>query len=269
MNLHEPNTTLFSVEAGNSEGMPVLFIHGFPFSHEMWLGQMETVSRSYRAIAYDVRGHGRSPVDTGQYMVEGHVEDLVTLLDELSISTCVIVGLSMGGYIALRALEKYPERFNAAVLCHTRSEADTNEGKLKRYQGMTAVRRDGSSAFAETMVKVLFTPESLRTCPKEVDAIRATIASTPPLSIAGTLIALGARTDTTASLSRITVPTLILAGEFDPLAPPAASQAMHERITGSELSIVPGSAHMSNLENPEFFNEKLLQFLKRVHKTRR
>ncbi|MDH4069175.1 MAG: alpha/beta hydrolase [Ignavibacteria bacterium] len=259
-----PRTTLFAVDAGDTGALPVLFIHGFPFSHEMWLGQMEMVSRSYRAIAYDVRGHGKSPVDTGQYMIEGHVEDLVILLDELSVQRCVVVGLSMGGYIALRAMEKYPERFMAAALCHTRSDADTNEGKLKRYQGVTAVRRDGSSAFAETFVNLLFTPESLRTCPSEVKAIRATIASTPPLSIAGTLIALAARTDTTASLARITVPTLIMTGEFDALTPPAASQAMHVRISGSEIAIIPGAAHMSNLENPEFFNEQLLQFLKRV-----
>jgi pimeloyl-ACP methyl ester carboxylesterase len=94
--------------------------------------------------------------------------------------------------------------------------------------------------------------------------IQQIISTTPPLSIAGNLLALAARTDTTASLAAIKLPTLILVGEFDTTTPPAASQAMHERITGSELYLVPQAAHMSNLENPDFFNEKLLYFLKRV-----
>jgi len=255
-------TSLFSLERGKREGISVVFIHGFPFSHEMWEVQLEAVSRSYHAVAYDVRGHGRSEVGDGQYMIEGHVEDLKELLDQLSLPRCVVVGLSMGGYIALRAREKYPDRFSGIVLCDTRSEADPNEGKLKRYAGAVAVKQHGSAPFAEGFLPGLFAPENLRRCQKEVDLVRKMISATPPLSIAGTLIALAARTDTTASLSSIGIPTLIMVGEFDALTPPAASQAMHERIPGSALHVVPGAGHMSNLENPEFFNETLLQFLK-------
>jgi pimeloyl-ACP methyl ester carboxylesterase len=218
----------------------------------------------YRAIAYDIRGHGESDIGDGQFMIEGHVEDLFALLDHLQIQKTVIVGLSMGGYIALRALEKKPDRFLGAVLCNTRSESDPNEGKLKRFAGLTLVKTKGSAAFAEGFVPNLFAPGNQKSHQKEMEGIRATITRTPPLSIAGTLIALAARTDTTASLPSLKVPTLIMVGEADQLTPPAASEAMHERIPGSELFIVPGAAHMSNLENPDFFNEKLLGFLKRI-----
>lgn len=264
MNALINNATINLIDEGPRNGQPVLFVHGFPFSHAMWSEQLRVVSQQYRAIAYDVRGHGESLVGDGQYTIEGHVEDLIALIDHLALPPVVIVGLSMGGYIALRALERNPERFRAAVLCDTRSEADNNEGKLRRAAGAVAVKRDGSAVFADGFVKAVFAAHSLAAKPDAVRAIHDVIRSTPPLSIAGTLIALAARTDTTASLEALSLPTLILVGEHDVTTPPAASQAMHERIRGSELFIVPDAAHMSNLENPEFFNEKLLYFLKRV-----
>jgi pimeloyl-ACP methyl ester carboxylesterase len=252
------------VDGGNRSAMPVLFLHGFPFSHEMWKPQLEAVEKQYRAIAYDLRGHGASFVGDGQFTIEGHVDDLIAMLDFLKLQKTIVVGLSMGGYITLRALERNPERFLAAVLCDTRSEADSDEGRLKRAAGIAAVKKNGSAGFADGFVKAVFAEESLKTKSAQVETIRKIISYTPPLSIAGTLLALAARTDTTASLSKVKIPTLILVGEHDAITPPPASRAMHEKIPGSEMHIVPRAAHMSNLENSDFFNEKLLSFLKRV-----
>lgn len=244
--------------------MPVLFVHGFPFSHEMWTPQLEAVGKRYRTIAYDVRGHGMSDVGDAQYTIEGHVDDLFALLDHLKIQRTVVVGLSMGGYITLRALQRNQGRFIAAVLCDTKSEADTDEGKLKRFETMKAVKQGGSAQFAENFSKAVFDPRSLERKPEAVATVKGIIARTPPVSIAGTLLALASRTDTSAFLSQITIPTLILVGDNDVTTPPSASRFMHERIRGSEIHIVPEAAHMSNLENPRYFNEKLLDFLERV-----
>jgi len=255
------------VDRGESSATPIIFLHGFPFDHTMWDLQLEVVSRHYRAIAYDVRGHGDSTVGDGQFTIEQHVDDLIALLDHLKIHKVVIVGLSMGGYIALRALERNPERFTGAVLCDTRSEADSNEGKIGRAGAMREVKKNGSIPFADGFVKKIFAEQTFERNKEAVESIRSVIAHTPPLSIAGTLLALAARTDTTPSLSAIKVPVLILVGKEDALTPPSAAQALQERIAGSELHIVPQAGHMSNLENPEFFNEKLLYFLKRVAAT--
>lgn len=192
------------------------------------------------------------------------MDDLIGLLDYLKLRTVVIVGLSMGGYITLRALERHPQRFKAAVLCDTKSEADTDEGKLKRFEAMTAVRQHGSEAFAEGFVKNVFAPETFTMKPHAVSLIKNIIKRTPALSIAGTLLALASRTDTTASLSRITMPTLILVGEKDVTTPPAQSERMHNLIPGSEMHIIDDAAHMSNLENPDAFNTHLMAFLRRV-----
>jgi pimeloyl-ACP methyl ester carboxylesterase len=97
-----------------------------------------------------------------------------------------------------------------------------------------------------------------------VEAIKAIISDTSPLSIAGTLIALAARTDTTASLSAINVPTLIMVGELDALTPPSASEAMQRLIKGSTMHVIRQSAHMSNIEHPGAFNKHLIEFLKIV-----
>ncbi len=261
MHVQVQTALLHVTEKGDSAAPPVIFIHGFPFSHKMWASQVDAVSASFRAIAYDVRGLGESSMGDGQYTIEGHVDDLIALLDHLEIQQCVVVGMSMGGYITLRALERNPQRFRGAVLCNTRSESDTNEGKIMRARTMAAVKSRGSLWFADDFIKKVFAPESFTRVPEAVEMIRTTIAHTPPLAIAGMLLALAARTDTTPSLSAIAVPTLILVGEHDSTTPPEASRSMHERIRGSELHIIPRAAHMSPLENPGEVNARLCAFL--------
>jgi len=242
---------------------PVVFIHGFPFSQEMWQPQL-VLQSTYHLITYDIRGHGKTPAGDGQYMLEFFVDDLMDLLGMLKIQKAVLCGLSMGGYIALRAMERNPERVHALVLCDTRSEADSNEAKLKRAANIRTVKEKGVAAFAEGFLKAVFAPKSFETKPDAIDKIRKIILANPPLGICGTLMALASRTDTTASLAQIKVPTLIMVGDQDPVTPPAASEAMHKAISGSELHILPNAAHMSNIENPETFNQHLGAFLKKL-----
>lgn len=257
------NLSLNYTERGLPNGLPVVFIHGFPFDHTMWEPQMKALPNDIRAITYDIRGHGDSEVGDGQYSIEYFVDDLIGLLDHLVIQQAVICGLSMGGYVALRAIERHPDRFKALILCDTRSEPDGNEAKVKRAGQAKAVKANGTKEFAAGFVKAVFTQQSLDSKPEIVGKIRSIIEATSPTGISGTLLAMASRTDTTPALSSIKVPTLILVGEHDTLTPPSASQAMKEKIAGAEMHVIPGSAHMSNLENAEFFNEKLIGFLKK------
>lgn len=264
MHIQVHTALLHAVDQGDPQATPLVFIHGFPFSHQMWHAQIQAFQGSFRTVAYDLRGLGESSLGDGQYTIEGHVDDLIAVLDHLGIDKAVIAGLSMGGYITLRALERHPERFRAAILADTRSEADTDEAKITRARALAAVKARGSLWFAEDFVKKVFAEQSFTRVPEAVELIRNTIARTPPLAIAGTLLALAARTDTTASLSAIAVPTLILVGEHDATTPPAASRAMHERIRGSELHIIPDAAHMSPLENAPEVNRRISDFLARL-----
>lgn len=256
-------TNIFYVEGGNPAAASVVFIHGFPFSSAIWEQQLEALGQDFHAVAYDFRGMGNSDVGDGQYTLEGHVDDLIAMLDFLEIDQAVVVGLSMGGYIALRALERNPERFLGVALCDTRSEADDNAGKIKRALAAKGVKENGAEMFAADFVQAVFSADSLNNDISAVGFIKDLIGGTDPKAIAGNLIAMAGRTDTSAALRNIAVPTLILVGEEDKLTPPEAARSMHEQIKDSELRVIPQAAHMSNLENPECFNASLLEFLRR------
>jgi 3-oxoadipate enol-lactonase len=266
MKLEIHGALINTAESGNPSARPVIFVHGFPFSHMMWHNQLQMVSKEYRVVAYDIRGLGESTPGDGPFTLEGHVDDLIALMDYLLIDSTAIVGLSMGGYIALRALERNPERFAAAVLCDTSSAADTNEGRLNRAKAITDIMKRGSAAFAGEFLQKVFAPGSFQRVPDEIALIRDIITRTPPRVIAGMQLALAARTDTTASLDALHIPTLILVGEHDAITPPEASRAMHKRIAGSALHIVPDAGHMSPMENPGVVNAHVMQFLRTTYR---
>ena len=104
---------------GSSKSKPIIFVHGFPFDHTMWKAQIEMLKEKYFCVAYDIRGLGESPAGDGQYTMESFVDDLALIIDELKLDKPILCGLSMGGYIALRALEKFEEKLSAVILCDT------------------------------------------------------------------------------------------------------------------------------------------------------
>jgi 3-oxoadipate enol-lactonase len=251
-------------DLGNPAALPVVFIHGFPFSHEMWRPQLTILGARFRAVAYDLRGHGKSGAGDGQYTFEFFVDDLVALLDHMKIEKAVLCGLSMGGYIALRTVERNPERIRGLILADTQAKADSDETKLRRGASIKAVKAHGVNAYAEGFVKTAFAPESFKKKADAIDMIRRIIESNSAPGVCGALLALATRTDTTDALAGIRVPTLILVGEHDALTPVSASKEMHERIDNSEMHVIQNAAHMSNLENPEAFNNHVIDFLARL-----
>lgn len=261
------NSLLHYIDIGISTAMPVILIHGFPFSHKMWMlpgGQTEALAGTYRVIAYDVRGHGESEVGDGMYSIEFFADDLLGLMEHLNIQQATVLGLSMGGYIALRAIQKKPERFKALILCNTRADADSNEAKIRRAAAIRAIKTNGPKIFAQEMVKNLFAPQSFETKQTAVKFIESTIERTAPLALCGTELALASRIDSTPSLSSINVPTLVMTGELDAIAPPEIAKSMKENIPNAEFFVIPQAAHLSNLENPEEFNKHLTEFLAKV-----
>ena len=167
----------------------------------------------------------------------------------------------MGGYVALRAVKRNPERIVGLILADTRSEGDPNPGKIGRATSIKKIKAGGLSEFCEGFLKSCFAPESFQKIPDRIEKIRHTILGNPPLGICGTLMALAGRTDTTGSLGSIQVPTLILVGEKDAITPREFSQKMKAGIPGSELVLIPQAGHLSNVENPETFNQSLNQFM--------
>lgn len=248
---------------GRAGNPAITFIHGFPFSRSMWDEQCELLSKDHFVITYDVRGHGESSVGSGQYLIEMFVDDLFSLLDHLNVRSTTVCGLSMGGYIAQRAIDRAAERFSGLILCDTKSTADTNAAKLNRANQIKMILDGGKAKFVDDIIHALFAEVSFKKNKDGVEKIKRIISSTDERALVGTLIALAARMDMTDSLSNIKVPTLILIGDQDKLTTIADAELMHSKISGSEVRVVRESGHVSNIENSTEFNNAVIGFLER------
>lgn len=249
------------VESGNPQGIPVILIHAFPMNKSMWAPQVAALKQTARVITFDIRGLGQSPLDA-PYTLEFVVDDLMALLDQLKIEKAVVCGLSMGGFVALRAVERNPERFKGLVLANTKSEADSDASKLGRYKALKTMREQGLVAYVDGFLKQAIAPITQTNKPQVLAQAQSVAHANRPAGVAAAVLALTSRTDTTQSLGQIQIPTLILHGELDAVIPVAAARSLHEKIKGSRLFLIPQAGHLSNLEDPETFNLQLMQFLK-------
>ena len=246
-------------ESGDSKGLPVVLLHAFPLSSAMWEPQFEAL-KSFRVIAPDLRGFGGTPL-TAPWFVEHAVDDVFETLSALGVERAIFVGLSMGGYVALRAVEKGPERVKALVLCDTRAEADANEAKIKRAAVVDCVRTRGVAAFIEPFLSDALAPKTLADNPKVVAFLKEIAGRSSPEAVMAALAALAARGDMTASLSFIKVRTAVLVGSQDKITPIPLAEILRARIPGAELHLIADAGHFSNVENPAAFNERLTSFL--------
>lgn len=257
------NFTVSYNDEGQYGAPVIIFIHGFPFNKSMWNKQVKALKNNYRVVAYDVRGHGNSDAGNEDFSIALFVKDLINLMDALNIDRTMLCGLSMGGYIALNAIENYPDRFDALILSDTNCISDTPEVKEKRIKTIESIKKYGVEKFADESMNNFFAPESLSTKKKEIAAVRDMIVNTSKQTLYKTLKAFYERKETCSRLSEIEVPVLIMVGKEDNITPPAAAQLMHEKIKGSIIHIIDQAGHLSNLENPEQFNEQLKKFFKK------
>lgn len=255
------NITLSYSDEGPENVPVIIFIHGFPFNKEMWNSQMDALSENFRVIAVDVRGHGSSYSGVDEFSIELFVKDLLSLMDTLEIEKTTLCGLSMGGYIALKAIEINPGRFEALILCDTGCTTDSSEAKEKRMKAIEIILENGVEKFADDSLKNFFAPVTFTAKKELVAEIKEIMVNTTEKSVIKTLLALSKRKETCSQLWKINVPVLIMVGKEDKITPPEAAQFMHEKIEGSELYIIENAGHLSNMENPEKFNEQLKRFL--------
>jgi pimeloyl-ACP methyl ester carboxylesterase len=249
-------------ESGDPEGLPVVLIHAFPLSGAMWEPQLDAL-KGFRTIIPDLRGFGGTPL-SAPWFVEHAVDDVFETLSSLGVDKAVLVGLSMGGYVALRAVERAPNRVKALVLCDTRAEADANENKIKRAAAVDFVRAHGVAAFARPFLNDALAPKTLSEKPKVGESLRAIAEKAPPEAVMAALAALAARADMTAALPKIVVPTCVIVGAQDKITPLPLSELLRSRVPGAELHVIPDAGHFSNAENAPAFNERLVSFLKRL-----
>jgi 3-oxoadipate enol-lactonase len=246
------------LEAGG--GWPLVLLHAFPLSADMWRPQLERVADGWRLIAPDLQGfgpHAAVPAATLDDMAAG-VEDVI---DALGLETATIGGLSMGGYVTLALYRHRPGRFSGVVLADTKASADTSEARAGRQALIDLVRASGPSAVADQMLPKLLGETTRKDRPEVAAAVRRMIEANGADGIAGALGAMRDRPDATAVLARINRPALIMVGSEDGLTPAADAEAMQQRMERSRLVVLPQAGHLSNLETPDAFSQALSDFL--------
>ena len=244
--------------------IPVIFLHGFPFDKTMWGLQLEFFKFSYRLIACDIRGFGKSTDEYTPLSIDLFTDDLIKFMEKLQIEKAIVCGLSMGGYIALNAVKRFPCKFEALVLSDTQCIGETAGGKEKRYKVIEDIRENGAAKFNEGFIKNVFHPDSLVNKKEIVDQLGEVVfANSQDIIIQG-LMALAERPETCSSLGEIKIPTLIICGREDLVTPLAQSESMNAAIKGSKLQIIENAGHVSNLEQPHDFAKYLSGFLARL-----
>ncbi len=241
----------------------VLFLHAFPVNQEMWRPQMEALSREgIPYLAFDYPGMGYSRPWGKAPIIDDYAELAYRVAREAGIPQAVVIGLSMGGYVALALFRRYPDFFRGLVLADTRATADPPEGKQRRYQLMEKVQRSGDlEELIQFHMEKFFTRETLRRHPARVVQARRLMQRATVEGVVQALQAMAERPDSTDLLGRMTFPVLVLVGEKDTLTTVEDSRRMVEQMPRAELVILPGAAHLSNLEQPEAFNRALLAYL--------
>ena len=266
INITINNLTVSYSDHGPDDAPAIIFIHGFPLNKSMWDMQVAALKENYRVIAYDIRGHGDSDPGIDEFFIELFVIDLLRLMEKLRIEKSVLCGLSLGGYIALNAVLKHPDRFDGLILNDTQCIADTPEIKENRCQAIIRIMKNGVEQYTDEIIKNLFAAESFTKMKNVIAEVKEMIISTPKQSLCNTLHALAERKETCTQLPEINIPVLIMVGKEDKITPIAAAQQMHEKILNSKLEIIQQAGHLSNLENPTAFNTHLVKFLELVGK---
>jgi len=248
-------------ERGRGRETTLLLVHGFPLDRRLWAAQANAFAAVARVITPDLRAHGKSEVVPGPFTMEQHADDLAALLDHLKIRRAVLAGLSMGGYVAFAFWRRHPDRVQGLILADTRAEPDSVAAQAGRDAAMIRVQQSGAAAYADEMLPRLLAPGSLANV-KIAAPARKMMAEQPVDGIVGALGGLRDRSDSRATLSTITVPTLVVVGEADVITPPTDGQAMAALIPGARLAVIPQAGHLSPLENPRAFNAAVRAFLR-------
>lgn len=254
----ETNGISTSYRFDGPPGAPTITLsHSLATSSDMWRPQVEALATQFRVLRYDTRGHGQSETPPAPYSLPQLVADAQGLLDALGIRKTCFVGLSMGGIIGQLLTLTHPGSLEGLVLCCTTARM-TPDAESIWEERIALAREKGMEAHVESTIGRWFTPGFVQEHPGIVDPVRAMIRETRPEGYVGCIEAIR-RTDFLERLGEIRTPTLVIVGQNDPGL--SAAVDIHEHIGGSELVVLPSSAHLCNLEQPEAFNEALLSFL--------
>ncbi|HAD05007.1 MAG: alpha/beta hydrolase [Desulfuromonadales bacterium GWD2_61_12] len=256
-------TTLSHDDYGT--GPALVLIHGFPLNRRMWQPQLKVLGDAgYRVIAPDLRGFGATPPGAGAWTMDALADDIVALLDTLKIERAVIGGMSMGGYVLLNLLERYPQRVAAALFLVTRGGGDDAAGKERRTVLAGEVEAGRPGVVTGAFAGLLFARATQSARPGLLAEVAAMMAETSLAGLSGGLRAIRDRRDYLDRLAVCTQPALVIGAQEDQAIPAEHGRILAAALPNAEFHLIAGGGHMVNMEQPEAFNRCLLDFLARL-----
>lgn len=241
----------------NGQGKPLVLIHAFPTDKQLWEPQIEQLKQHFRVITLDLWGFGQSsPIELRAAEMSNYADEVKALLDQLHIDKAIIGGESMGGYVALAFLKKYPDNTSGLILSDTQSIADSDEVKEQREVNAEETIEHGTGHVIQS-----FTPKALSPNASEQtqNTLAAILSTQMPQPIAYSLRGMALREDTSDVLSNTNLPVLILTGDEDMIISPIQSKNMHTLAKNSQFVIIKNAGHLSNLEQPEQWNQAVIK----------
>jgi 3-oxoadipate enol-lactonase len=265
---HAPLTNTVDLAYGEAgQGSPLVLLHGLGSSRNDWLLQLPVFIARYRTVAVDLRGHGGSPKPPGPYRLTQLAADVAQVLRRIDAYPAHVLGISLGGAVALQLALDFPDLVRSLVLVNTaaRFVSDGWQQRLMGVKRMASVYLFGMDRVAEAVATRLFPkPEQTQLRRETVERIR----NNDLAAYRATLWAI-ARFDVRARLGEIACPTLIVAGDADTTVPVASKRLLAERIPHSRLEIIADSGHATPVDRPEAFNRVVVQFLEQQEMLRR
>lgn len=249
-------------EIDGRPGAPwVTFITGIANDTTMWDGQIEALADDFSILRFDLRGHGGSGATDGEYSLDLLTSDLLGLWDGLDIERSNLVGLGLGGALAIGLGTQYSDRLVKLAPCCCRAVM-TPEFAAMWPGFVETVKKHGMEGMVEPTVQRWFTDEFKAANPQILDKVRAMIRSTDPRGYFGCIAAF-MTLDYTGGLADISVPTLFISGADDHIGGPSDIMApLADAVAGARHIAIPDAAHIANIQNRDGFNQVLGDFLR-------
>ena len=248
--------------------MPVIFIHGFAEDGKIWKNQIEFLQKDFLLIIPDLPGSGKSINDNEKKIstIDDYADCIKAIINEEKISSCIIIGHSMGGYVALAFAEKFLEHLLAFGLFHSTAFADSEEKKTVRRKSIDFINKHGAAAFIKQSMPNLFAESFKHLHPQVIEELIDRYDNFNAASLVSYYEAMMQRPDRTTVLENFKKPVLLIIGEKDNAVPLEQSLKQSHLPQISYIHILENVAHMGMFEETKRVNTLLLSFIKTVVK---
>lgn len=251
------NSPVFFTTEGS--GSALVLLHGFLEDSSIFNTMIKELCKEFRTVCIDLPGHGQSATLGYVHSMEDMAEAVCIVLDSLDIAECVMVGHSMGGYVALAFAELFPDRLRALGLFHSTAIADSAAKKSDRLRAIDLVMRNADT-FIAAAIPGLFAEASKNRLHDEIQAATVRVQTFPPQGIAASLRGMMQRPDRTEVLYALAIPTLFIHGLEDPVIPTEAIRAQAALVREGTFVELKDVGHMGYLEAPDLCRNAIRTF---------